>query len=47
VIRLKKLVFRSVVIMDNNIEVEHEEELDFQLEINEDVGSEDDNMPSD
>jgi hypothetical protein len=33
--------------MDSNIEVQHEEELDFQLEVNEDVSSEDDNMPSD
>jgi hypothetical protein len=33
--------------MDRNIEVEHEEELDFHPEVNEDVSSEDDSMPSD
>jgi hypothetical protein len=33
--------------MDSNIEVQHDEELDFQLDVNEDVSSEDDNMPSD
>jgi hypothetical protein len=33
--------------MDSNIEVEHEEQLDFHLEVNEDVSSEDDNLPSD
>jgi hypothetical protein len=33
--------------MVSNIEVEHEEQLNFHLEVNEDVSSEDENMLSD
>jgi hypothetical protein len=32
--------------MDSTIEVEHEEELDFHLEVIEDINSEDDSMMS-